>query len=140
VIGLVQVGRQAMADRYTYLPSIGLFLAICWGLPELVGSGFRRRAVLAAASAAAILALTATTRAQVRHWSDSVTLFRHAVAASGDNYVAHLGLAKAFMQEKNWTGAAEQYRAVLALRPGLREARLGLDQALREAGRRRRAL
>ena len=140
VIGLVQVGRQAMADRYAYLPSIGLFLAVCWGLPELVGSDARRRALLAAASVAAVLALAAVTRAQLRHWSNSVTLFQHAVEATEGNYVAHVGLAKAFMQEKRWSEAAASYRAALILRPGLREARLGLDQALREASRRRRAL
>ena len=140
VIGLVQVGRQAMADRYTYIPSIGLFLAVCWGLPELVGSDTRRRALLAAVSVAAVLALAAVTRAQLSHWSNSVTLFQHAVEVTEGNYVAHVGLAKAFMQEKNWTGAAEHYRAALRLRPGLRDARLGLDQALREAGRRRRGV
>ncbi len=140
VIGLVQVGRQAMADRYTYLPSIGLFLAICWGLPELVGSSAVRRGLLAAASVAVILAFTAATRAQVRHWADSLTLFQHAVEVTEGNYVAHLGLAKTFMQQKDWTRAAEHYREVLRLRPGLREARRGLEQALKEAARRRRAL
>jgi protein O-mannosyl-transferase len=139
VIGLVQVGRQAMADRYTYLPSIGLFLAVCWGLPELVGSSAVRRALLAVASVAAILTLAVLTRAQVRHWSDSVTLFRHAVEVTEGNYVAHLGLAKTFMQQKDWTAAAEHYRAALRLRPGLREARRGLDRALREAKRRKGA-
>jgi len=135
VIGIVQVGRQAMADRYMYLPSIGLFLAVCWELPALAGARARWRAVLAAISLAAILALTAATRAQARHWSDSATLFRHALAVTRGNYVAHVGLAKALMQEKDWTGAAEQYRAALALRPGLSEARGGLNGALREAGR-----
>ncbi len=140
VIGLIQVGRQAMADRYTYLPSIGLFLAVCWGLPALVGSDVRRRVLLAVASLVAILTLAAVTRMQVRYWSNSVTLFQHAVEVTEGNYVAHVGLAKAFMQEKRWSEAAESYRAALILRPGLREARLGLDQALREEGRRRRAL
>jgi len=131
VIGLVQVGRQAMADRYMYLPSIGLFLAVCWELPALAGARARWRAVLAAVSLAAILALTAATRAQARQWSDSATLFRHALAVTRDNYIAHIGLAKALMQEKDWTGAAEQYRAALALRPGLTEARKGLEEAER---------
>jgi hypothetical protein len=138
VIGLVQVGRQAMADRYTYLPSIGIFLAVCWELPELAGArarGARGRAALAALAVAAILALAAGTRAQVRSWSDSAALFRHALAVTRDNYVAHLGLAKALMQEKDWTGAAAHYRAALALRPGLPDARTGLAEALREAKR-----
>ena len=135
VIGLVQVGRQAMADRYGYLPSIGLFVAVCWELPELAEARARWRAVLAALAVAAVLALTAATRAQVRHWENSVTLFRHAVKVTEGNYVAHLGLAKALMQEKNWSDAAEQYRAALALRPGLRDARSGLKEAVREEKR-----
>ncbi len=140
VIGLVQVGRQAMADRYTYLPSIGLFLAVCWGLAELARNHAGRRAALGAASLAAILALAFVTRAQVGHWSTSVTLFRHAVEVTRNNYVAHVGLAKALMQEQNWTEAAEHYRAALVLRPGLRDARAGLDRARRAAERRKRDL
>jgi hypothetical protein len=132
VIGLVQVGRQAMADRYTYLPSIGLFLAICWGLPALASSR-RWRSALATACVLALLVLTAATRAQVRHWQDSVTLYRHALAVTRDNYVAHIGLAKALASRQDWHGAAEQYRAALALRPGLRGVRKALAQALREA-------
>ncbi|HEV8583045.1 MAG TPA: glycosyltransferase family 39 protein [Thermoanaerobaculia bacterium] len=138
VIGLVQVGRQAMADRYTYLPSIGIFLAACWGLPELARDRAGRRAALAAASILAILALTAVTRAQVRHWSDSVDLFEHALAVTQDNYVAHIGLAKALATRRDWSGAAVHFRAALTLRPGLREVRLGLNEALREEARRRR--
>jgi uncharacterized protein HemY len=83
--------------------------------------------------------LTFATRAQVRQWSDSGTLFQHALEVMPDNYVAHLGLAKALMQEKNWDGAAEHFRAALVLRPGLREVRRGLDEALRAAERIRKA-
>jgi hypothetical protein len=129
VIGLVQVGRQAMADRYLYLPSIGLFLAIVWGIAELV----KRRAALAAG--VVVLALAAGTWAQAGTWRDSVTLYRHALAVTRHNYVAHVGLAKAYVAQRNWNGAAEQYRAALALRPEFREARLGLDAVLRQAGR-----
>src|SRR5215210_126756 len=134
VIGLVQVGRQAMADRYTYIPSIGLFLAICWGLPALAASR-RWRAALAVSAVLALMTLTAATRAQVRHWADSVTLYRHALAVTRGNYVANIGLARALASRRDWSGAAEQYRAALALRPHLRDARRGLDQALREAAR-----
>lgn len=133
VIGLVQVGRQAMADRYTYIPSIGLFLAVCWGVPELVGSR-RPRSALAGATVLILLVLTAVTRAQVRHWSNSVTLFTHALAVTRDNYVAHEAMAKALMSRKDWAGAVEHYRAALALRPGLHDARKGLEEALRKAG------
>jgi tetratricopeptide (TPR) repeat protein len=128
VIGLVQVGRQAMADRYTYIPSIGLFVAIVWGIAALARE---RRAILSMAAAAAILALAAGTWMQAGYWRDSVALYRHALAVTRGNYVAHVGLAKALTAKRDWTGAAEQYRAALALRPGLTEARAGLAAVLR---------
>lgn len=134
VIGLVQVGRQAMADRYTYIPSIGLFLAVCWGLPALVANR-RWRAALAGATVLILLLLTAATWVQVRHWSNSVTLFRHALAVTRGNYVAHVALAKALASRRDWAGAAEHYRAALRMRPRLREARLGLEEALSKSGR-----
>jgi hypothetical protein len=131
VIGLVQVGRQAMADRYTYLPSIGLFLAIVWGIWELAGE---RRVLLATAAAAVIALLAVGTWRQANYWKDSDALYRHALAVTHGNYLAHLGLAKALAAERDWNGAAEQYRAALALRPGLVEARSGLEAALRVIG------
>ncbi len=133
VIGLVQVGRQAMADRYTYIPSIGLFVAIVWGIAGLIGESSRRRAIIykATAAAVAIALLAAGTWMQAGTWRDSVALYRHALAVTRDNYVAHLGLAKALVAKGDGAGAAEQYRAALALRPGLIEARAGLDSLLR---------
>jgi hypothetical protein len=129
VIGLVQVGRQAMADRYLYIPSIGLFLAVVWSVAGLLKE---HRAALAAAAGIVILALAVATRVQVGYWADSATLFRHALAATGeDNYLAHIGLGKALMGEKDWDGAAEQLRAALAWRPYLVEARAGLEEVRR---------
>jgi hypothetical protein len=129
VIGLVQVGRQAMADRYTYIPSIGLFLAVVWSVAGLLKE---HRAALATAAGIVILALAAMTRVQIGYWSDSATLFRHALAVTGDNYLAHIGLGKALMGEKDCEGAAEQFRAALAQYPRLNEARGGLEAVRRE--------
>lgn len=125
VIGLVQVGRQAMADRYTYIPSIGLFLAIVWTMAELLKE---HRALLAATAGVVILALAAITRVQIGYWADSATLFRHALAATDDgNYLAHIGLGKALLGEKDCAGAAAQFQAVLARYPYMGEARAGLE-------------
>lgn len=130
VIGLVQVGRQAMADRYTYIPSIGLFLAVVWTVAGLLKE---HRAVLAAAAGAVILALAAVTRVQIGYWADSATLFRHALAATDDgNYLAHIGLGKALIGVKDCAGAEEQFRAVLARYPNMSEARAGLEEAQKE--------
>ena len=130
VIGLVQVGRQAMADRYTYIPSIGLFLAVVWSVAELLKE---HRAVQATVAGIGILALAAITRVQIGYWADSATLFRHALAATDDgNYLAHIGLGKALIGVKDCEGAAEQFQAVLARYPYMSEARAGLAAAQRE--------
>jgi protein O-mannosyl-transferase len=106
VIGLVQVGRQAMADRYTYLPFAGLFLAMVWGLAELVAQRAVLRRALGVVAVLAVLILTAMTRSQARHWADSVTLFRHALAVTGDNDLARIGLAKALAARREEEGNA----------------------------------
>jgi tetratricopeptide (TPR) repeat protein len=86
VIGLVQVGRQGMADRYSYLPHIGIFIAVVWSLPVAAAPG--RRAALAAAAVAAVLSLAATARTQAESWRDSLSLFSHAAALDRDNWLA----------------------------------------------------
>jgi len=87
VIGLVQVGAQSMADRYTYVPLIGLFIMIAWGLPDLLAKWRCGRGVLTVASPAILLALGILTWFQNAHWRDSLALFAHASAATKDNYM-----------------------------------------------------
>lgn len=92
VVGLVQVGLQSMADRYTYVPHIGLFVAVVWGAHDLAtATGLRRAA--SAAAAGAVLVLSALTWRQLGYWKDHETLFRHALAVTRDNSPAHAGLA-----------------------------------------------
>jgi tetratricopeptide (TPR) repeat protein len=92
VIGIVQVGRQGMADRYSYLPLVGIFVAVSWSLPAPATPWFRRS--LIGGSAAAILALAVAARAQVETWRDTPSLFGHAIAVDRDNWLAwgNLGL------------------------------------------------
>ncbi len=139
VIGIVQVGRQAMADRYTYIPSIGLSLAVCWGIPAMsamsaISASRRWRPALAGATVLVLFVLAALTWVQVHCWSNSVTLFRHALAVTQGNYVAHVALARSLAAKGDWAGAAEQFQGALTLRPGLREARIGLRESLRRTG------
>jgi tetratricopeptide (TPR) repeat protein len=95
VIGIIQVGSQSMADRYTYLPQIGVLLPIAWGLGELAASRSRARAALMAAAPLVLAALAAATWVQATRWQTSVTLFSHAVRVTKNNFVAyaHLGYA-----------------------------------------------
>jgi len=87
VIGLVQVGTQALADRYTYVPLIGVFMIVAWGVPEALRGWRFRRQVLGAIGGAVILALGITAWIQARHWRDGVSLFRHALNVTENNWV-----------------------------------------------------
>jgi tetratricopeptide (TPR) repeat protein len=97
MIGIVQVGRQQMADRYTYFPLIGVFVAAVWLIAELVPAGALRARVLPAAAIASVVALGAAAFVQVGYWRDSVTLFRHAVESAGNNPMATSALGYALM-------------------------------------------
>jgi tetratricopeptide (TPR) repeat protein len=89
VIGLVQVGGQSMADRYAYLPSIGIFIIVCWTVEELARPWRGRRAFLTLAAAVALAACAVQTMVQLRYWRNSGTLFQHALAVDPNNYFAH---------------------------------------------------
>jgi Flp pilus assembly protein TadD len=95
VIGLVQVGAQAMADRYTYLPLIGIVIMVTWGVSELVAKWNVRGKALGAAAAIVLVALLACTRTQVGYWRNSFTLYGRAIEVTDDNYAAYYNLARA---------------------------------------------
>jgi len=93
VIGLVQIGLQSMADRYAYVPLIGLFIIIAWGIPSF-GNGWRcQRVVLGIVTVMLLMGITMRTWMQVQHWENSITLFEHAVRVTPNNYVAQYNLA-----------------------------------------------
>jgi protein O-mannosyl-transferase len=99
VIGLVQVGDQSMADRYTYIPLIGLFVAIAWGAVELAARWQYGRIALPAAALLALLGCAAVARAQVGYWSDSTALWRRALEVTEGNYVAHKNLGGVLVKQ-----------------------------------------
>ncbi len=119
VIGIVQVGGQARADRYTYLPSIGLVLVAAFGAREFVLRHRGARASVVALFGLAAVACIFLSRAQTARWKDSATLAEHTLAATGEtNAFAHLILAKA-LTDKEPTRAREHVQAALRLVPGL---------------------
>lgn len=132
VIGVLKVGNQAMADRYTYLPAIGLSLAVTWGFEALGGKRFPRAMIGVAIAVIAVMAALA--RMQIGTWADSVTLFRHALAVTENNSIAHLNLAEGLRAAGDRWGAETHYLAALEIDPGLVEARAGLGHALRVWG------
>ena len=132
VIGLVQVGGQAHADRYTYLPQIGLCLAATWGVIDL--ATFRRYPATILGAAAAIIISTLAFRAadQAWYWHDSERLWRHSLAVTTQNDMAHLGLGQLFLDQKRLNDAIAELQTVVARHPNDIEARLALASALSE--------
>ncbi len=121
VIGLVQIGGQSMADRYTYLPNIGLYIGVAWTSAELVKRGRRRWPALegmACAAAAAVLVLLAgRAHQQAATWRDTPSLYRNAVAVEPNNILAHFGLAKLLAERGEDTAAMVHLREVLRVKP-----------------------
>lgn len=95
-IGIVQVGSQAWADRYMYIPSIGLFILITWGWNDLLSSLPQRRKITALGGSLALASCLVCTSIQLKYWQDSITLFEHAIEITADNYVAYTNLGAAF--------------------------------------------
>jgi tetratricopeptide (TPR) repeat protein len=126
VIGLVQAGEQAMADRFTYVPLLGIFLAVAWALPP--------RPILVPAVAAVLAAYVVRTRAQLPVWQDATTLFAHALAVDPNNAVAHLNLGVALAEAGHLDEATRHYEESLRLRPGYAEVVNGLGNAALDRG------
>ena len=135
VLGLVQVGEQAWADRYTYLPSIGLFIAVVWGMSELAQREPAARTVLRWLAAAVGLALLVGTSVQLRYWKDTRTLFEHAARVTRDNPLAATLLGSLLADEGKFDEAIEYYRTALRYAPGFPEAHFYLGHALDQQGK-----
>jgi tetratricopeptide (TPR) repeat protein len=134
VIGLVQVGSQAMADRYTYIPLIGIFLAVTWGLSDLARDWRHRRMILASASIAVLAICGTLTAAQLRLWQDSETLFRHALSVTTNNVTAELNLGSALYEKGKADEAADHFARALSIKPGYAEAQSNLGFTLAAKG------
>jgi protein O-mannosyl-transferase len=134
VIQLVQTGAHAMADRYTYLPSLGALILVVWGAYELTRCWRPAAVALSVGALAAIVLYTALTRQQLRHWKDSEALFRHALEATQNNYLAHTGLGFALDKKGQFDEAIRQYAEAIRLEPGYVLAHLNLGVSLVRKG------
>lgn len=132
VIGLVQVGHHAMADRYTYLPLIGLFVLLVWGVTELLAWWRCRKIVTALAIAAVVVGCAAATRWQARFWRTTDSLFKRALAVTSDNHKAHYCLGYDLANRRLLDPASAHFSEVLRIKPDHAEAHysLGLCHAL----------
>jgi Flp pilus assembly protein TadD len=122
VIGLIQVGVQSRADRYTYVPLVGVFLAIAWLVPDLAARLRLHRLAVPAAALASLLALACASRAQVEVWADSVHLYGHALRVDPDNWLAHGNLGFVLHQQGDLDAAERHYVEALRLHPEFAQA------------------
>jgi Flp pilus assembly protein TadD len=135
VIGLVQAGSQAMADRFAYIPLLGVYVAIAWGGVALVGQSAGRRRLAAVAATAVVLGLTWLGHRQVLTWNNSVSVWSHAVTIDENNHRAHMNLGDALQQAGRLDDALRQYQRGVTLHPSDAVYRKVLGVALLEAGR-----
>ncbi len=135
VIGIVQVGSQAMADRYTYIPLTGLFIIIAWGLADISTKWPYRKVMLTILSVTVLSAMAIASRLQVRHWRNSVTIFEHALKVTDDNYVAYSSLAGQLYEESKIDQAIAYHYQALQIKPSYLPAHISLGQMLFETGR-----
>ncbi|HTX21773.1 MAG TPA: tetratricopeptide repeat protein [Candidatus Aquilonibacter sp.] len=130
VIGLVQVGGAALADRYTYFPAVGIFIIVAFGIRDLAERFQFPKIILPTAAALILVACLVLTENQLRYWRDSETLFTHALAVTKDNDVAHVNLGVALEEKGELNQALVQYRDAEELAPELSEVHNNLGNLL----------
>ena len=117
VIGILQVGGQSSADRYTYVPSIGIFIIMVWSAATISLTRPAAKVAVGVAAGAVVATLSAAAWAQSRVWYDSTALFRHALSVTQDNYLAHTMLGVALQKEGDLRGAADHFKEAVRLAP-----------------------
>ncbi|MBC8427131.1 MAG: tetratricopeptide repeat protein [Deltaproteobacteria bacterium] len=135
VIGLVQVGTHAMADRYTYIPLIGLFIMIAWGIPDLLGNWLYRKQVLRISAGLLLVILAVCTWLQVRYWKDSIVLFTHAIDVTDDNWMAHNNIGFPLVQQGRNIEAIAHFSKAVRIKPDYAEAHVNLANSYGLEGR-----
>jgi protein O-mannosyl-transferase len=134
VIGLIQIGAQAMADRYTYWPSVGAFVAIVWGAARALENVRAPRPVVATLACLFVTGSAAGTMMQISFWRNSETLFNHALAIAPDNSLAHLNLGVALEERGALSEGLPHLRKAADLAPKDPETHLNLGMALDQSG------
>jgi len=134
VIGLIQVGSQAHADRYTYLPQIGLYLLLAWAITDALASRLQRR-ILAVTASVAVIALAWCAHVQASYWRNGESLWGHALAVTSGNFMAHDGLGECLGNRGRLDEAIDQFQKALNIAPGYPEIKTNLIIALTRKGR-----
>jgi tetratricopeptide (TPR) repeat protein len=134
VIGVIHVGSQVHADRYTYLPQIGLYLALTWATVDFLGSWRFRRQILGGAAAAVVASLIWVASTQASHWRESESLWKHTLAVTSNNEVAHNQLGNMFLKKGLLDEAIFHYQKALEIWPSVAVFELNLGSALLRKG------
>jgi protein O-mannosyl-transferase len=140
VIGIVQVGYQSMADRYTYIPFMGIFVTLVWGISSLFRQWRIGRYVLAVSFIAIIPVLMWVTWVQAGYWKDSTTLFSHALDVTRDNYLAHTNLSAALLEKGDIRGTIYHSSEALRIKPDYVPAHCNLGLGLMNQGKYQEAI
>jgi tetratricopeptide (TPR) repeat protein len=140
VLGLVAVGEQAMADRYTYFPLIGVLLIVAWGAEEMTRRWRQRTFGLTVVSVIILATCIVVTRQNLAYWKTSETLFRHAIAATGENYSAHCSLGNALLSEGHPDEALVEFQTAAKLKPDSPENHCNVGVVLADLNRMDEAL
>jgi tetratricopeptide (TPR) repeat protein len=134
VIGLVQVGTQAMADRYTYLPSIGISIMLAWGIALFFTKKTSRKIILFPAAVAVVLILSALTWRQCGYWKNSITLYEHTLSVTRNNEKIHNNLGYVLLEKGDIHTSIEHFNAAIRLNPYHHGFYMNRGEALSKAG------
>ncbi|MGA2178884.1 MAG: tetratricopeptide repeat protein [Verrucomicrobiota bacterium] len=134
VIGMVQISYYAHADRYTYLPQIGLYLLLTWAAADLCAGWRHRRVVLGGCSTVILVALIFCARAQTAYWRNSESLWTHTLTCTSDNFVGHNNLGNVLLKMGSVDEAIVHYQTTLQIKPDYAEAHNNLGNALLQKG------
>lgn len=132
VIGIVQIGSQAMADRYTYIPIIGIFIILTWSLSEVIMHQNLSKIILPAIAGPILIVFMTITYFQVQHWKNSVTLWEHALDVTTNNYIPHNNLGEALQKQGRDEEAIRHFQAALQIKPDYEKAHNNLGNILYE--------
>jgi Tfp pilus assembly protein PilF len=135
VIGLVKIGDFAMADRYTYVPLIGLFIILAWSLPELLRKWHYKAVALSIVAILVVSGLAAVTWIQTRYWSNSMTLYTHALQVTKNNFFAHYAIGNILAGKGKMNEASSHFAAAVKIRPDKATLQNELGRTLASQGR-----